>query len=166
MIKLYVKSNCLGSQKAEKFLKKNDIRYERVNLSFVPLSEEKLFHMQAIISPNVQDIINFNSMVFDGNEELKQQIMSSNLRDAITFIFRNVNCLSFPIAVDSDAKGKVKSVFVGFNEGDWKLFNDKSYSDSLDTYYSNTSKSYIFKSCCFYDEVANDDTNILVNLEK
>lgn len=167
MIKLYVKSNCLGSQKAENFLKKNDIRFERINLSFIPLDEEELFKMQTVINPNIRDIINFNSDYFDNNPESKELMMQANLRDVITFIMKNIDALSFPIAVDADSRsGKVKSVFVGFNESEWKILNDENYTESLDVYYTNCSKNYIFKSCCCFDEVANDNTNILVNLNK
>lgn len=165
MIKLFVKTKCLGCEKAENFLKKSDVRFERINLSYAPIEEEELFLMQKIVDDNnMLDIINFNSKFFQ-NEQEKEELKKYRPRDVITFIMNNVDVLSFPIALEVDEKNEPKKLFIGYNDGEYKKIFDDEYS-TFETYYSNISKSYIFKHCCFYDEVELDDTNILVNLKK
>ena len=165
MVKLFVKSNCLGSEKAENFLKKNDVRFERINLSYAPIDEEDLFSMQKVADDNnIYDIINFNSNFFQ-NEDQVNELKSKRPRDVITFILSNVDVLSFPIALQLGDNNEPKKLFIGYNDGEYKKIFSDEYS-SLERYYSNISKSYIFGQCCFYDEVELDDTNILVNLSK
>ncbi len=167
MIRLFIKSNCLGSKKAEEFLKKNDIKYERINLSFTPIKEEILFLMQELV-PNLSDLINFNSEFFEVNPDLKNHLMSVDKidrnKEILDFILQySSDALSFPIAFDISDNKKAGNLFVGFNDSEWKAFLEEN-SEFLDPVYSNINKSFIFKSCCFYDEVKKEDTDILVKI--
>ena len=166
MIKLFIKSDCLGSKKAEDFFKKNDIRYERVNLSFVPMNEEVLFLMQELV-PNLSDLINFNSEFFVVNPHLKEYLANISAidrnREILDFILKCPDALSFPIAFDIHDNKKPGNLFVGFNDSEWRAFLEEN-NEFSDPIYSNINRSFIFESCCFYDEVKKDDTDILVKL--
>ncbi|MDE5545358.1 MAG: hypothetical protein K2I76_01970 [Malacoplasma sp.] len=166
MIKLFIKSDCLGSKKAEDFFKKNDIKYDRVNLSFTPMKEEFLFLMQEV-APNLSDLINFNSEFFVSYPHLKEHLFKISAidrnKEILDFILEYPEVLSYPIAFDVHDNKKPGNLLVGFNDSEWKVFLEEN-NEFLEPIYSNINKSFVFESCCFYDEVKKDDTDILVKL--
>ncbi|MCF0217927.1 MAG: hypothetical protein HUJ42_02675 [Malacoplasma sp.] len=167
MIKLFVLSNCLGCEKAEKFLKKNAVRYERVNLSFAKLQEIDLVLMNKLAPGGILDIVNWNSQILkDVGEDVAPIFKNMNIKELYAFLIENPEVLSYPIALDYDSgyDKKPLSLVVGFNDSAYNYFLDaEADTEFKDKYYVNVSSSYIFNACCFYDEVKNDGPNILIN---
>lgn len=162
MIKLYVQSNCLGSKKAEEFMKKYDIPYEKINLSYQPVNEDDVYDM-ARLSNGINEIINFNSEEFDKNPNLKDWILKSSKKEVISYILTNPNILSYPMVMQYDNTKTPKVFLNGFVDSEWLMLEkDPGFYD----YFLNINKRYVFKSCCFYDEVLKDEINLLVNLDK
>lgn len=162
MLKIYVKSNCAGSKKAEELLKKLEVPYERINLSYQPIIEEDVYEMMSL-SNSYLDIINLNSSYFGDDEEFKKDFISKTKKEVVSEVLRNPNLLSFPIAMQYDSIKTPKVLIVGFTTSEWtRLENEPKFYN----YYENVNKKYVFKSCCFFDEVLNDDINILYKTSK
>lgn len=157
MIKVYVKSNCIGSKKAEDFLKKLEIPYERINLSYQPIREEDVFQMMRLANSTF-DIINLNSVEFEKNPDLKERLLKASKKEVISQVVKTPDLLSFPIALQDDNTKTPKVLIIGFKDSEWaKLEKDPGFY----SVYENINKSYVFKSCCVFDEVLNDDINLL-----
>lgn len=162
MLKVYVKSNCVGSKKAEDFLNKNEIPYERINVSYQPVLEDDLYAMSKL-SENFLDVINLNAKFFHDNPAIKDSIKNMSKKEIISLAYKNLDILSYPIAMQSDYSKTEKVLVIGFSEFEWNRFEK---DPGLYNYYTNVNKSFNFKSCCFYDEVLLDDINLLVNIDK
>lgn len=48
MLKVFLKSHCIGSQKGELFLQQKGIKYQRINLSYQTLSEMDVYEMISV----------------------------------------------------------------------------------------------------------------------
>lgn len=157
MLKVYVKSNCMGSKKAEDFLHKMQIAYDKVNVTYQPLDEDEIFIM-ARLANSVYEIINFNSEEFTKNPTLKDEIMHMSKKDVITYIMSNPNILSYPMALQFDNAKNGKVFIIGFNDNEWTRFEQNA---GFNNYFLNFNKSFIFKTCCFFDDVLLDDINLM-----
>ncbi len=157
MVKVFVKTNCLGSQKAENLLKKLEVYYDRFNLSYQPISEEELFKMIKLAG-SAFELINLNSQYFIDNPLVKERIGSMTIKELVTLIGKNPDILTFPIAIQDDAKKIEKVLLIGFVESEWERLTREPEPVA---YYSNINKTFNFKSCCFYDEALLDDINLI-----
>lgn len=162
MIKLFVQSHCIGSKKGEDFLKKLDIPYEKINLTYQPLFEDDVYEMTRL-SNGLDQIINYNSEEFDKNPGLKDWLSKATKKEAISYILTNPNVLSYPIVMQTDNNKTPKVLMIGFDDKEWeKLEKDPGFFD----YFINLNEKYIFKTCCIYDEVLKDEINLLVNTDR
>lgn len=156
MLKVFVKTNCIGSKKAEEFLAKNDIRYDRFNLSFTPLNEDDLYWMFKI-TESVIELVNPNSEEFLKDPTLKERFLQMDVKEQISTIINNPNLLSYPIGLQFDSLNHAKTLIVGFIDSQWIMFQKDA---GFQNYYYNANNSFLFKTCCFYDEVKNDEINM------
>lgn len=160
MIKVFVKSNCIGSKKAEKFLNDLEVNYSRTNISYQTINENDLLDMYSIIDNNTSDLINLTSSFFDDKQDLKEMIIKKRYskKEAITLITKNQDILNYPIVLKYNEQNDPIFLIIGYDNEE--LNNLLNYSQ-LEKRFLNFNKSFNLKKCCIFDEVLSDEINLI-----
>lgn len=139
---LIVKSHCEDCNKAMDFFEKNQITYEKINVSYKPLNENLLIDIDGFTKHGIKEIINLNSRYLKENK-IDLNIMSR--KEIIDLIVRHPEILNLPITLQYMNKELLKRVLIGFNSAEYQIV---SSTIGHTEFYSNISHSYKFDDCC------------------
>lgn len=139
-----VKTNCLSSKKLLDLFAKDGMLYKKENISYKPVEEQWLLDINLFNNKQsgIYDVINLNHSFIKEN---KIDIKGMSKKLLINTIIENPQILNMPICLQYTNSKLLKRVFIGFSEDDYQMAL-KSVGHS--SYFSNSSKSFIYNDCC------------------
>lgn len=112
-VKFYQYKKCSTCVKAAKFLDKNNINYDAVDITEQPPSIEELKKMLVIYGGNIRKLFNTSGVQYR-ELNIKEKINTITDAQAISMLSKNGKLVKRPFLI------KGKSGRVGFKEEEWK----------------------------------------------
>lgn len=113
MIKIYTVYACASCEKAKKWLRENNLKFEEINLLKSGISSEELFEILSLTEEGVEEIISKRSKVY---KKLSLNYEQLTLNELIKIIISNPTLLRRPLILDE------KRLQVGYNTDDIRKF--------------------------------------------